>query len=183
MPADPLAAEPHAAQPTSSGMNAALRRNIRTMDAYRAKEDARATAGERIAAAITRFAGSMLSVYAHTALFGAWALVNFGLVPGVARFDPTFVLLATIASVEGIYLTTFVLINQNRMQAAADRRSDLDLHVDLLAEHELSRLIALTGEIARKLGVEPGEDPEFEEISRDIEPDAVLDELEKHREE
>lgn len=173
----------HAAAPTPTGMKAALRRNIRTMDEWRAQGEARATFGERLAGAITRFAGSMWSVYAHTAVFGAWALVNFGLVPGVPRFDPTFVLLATIASVEGIYLTTFVLISQNRMQAAADRRSDLDLHVDLLAEHELSRLIALTGEVARKLGVEPGDDPEFAEISKDIRPEAVLDELEKHREE
>ena len=175
--------DPHAAAPTPTGMKAALRRNIRTMDGWREREGARATRSETVAGTITRFTGSMAFVYLHLAAFGAWALVNFGAVPGVRPFDPTFVLLATLASVESIFLTTFVLISQNRMQAAADRRSDLDLHVDLLAEHELSRLIALTGEVARKLGVEPGDDPEFAEISKDIRPEAVLDELEKHREE
>lgn len=49
--------------------------------------------------------------------------------PGVPRFDPSFVVLAMVASVEAIFLSTFVLISQNRMSAAADKRADLDLHI------------------------------------------------------
>ena len=167
---------------TPSGMNAALRRNIRLLDQRREAEEARATRGERLAGAITRFTGSMGFVYLHLLVFGAWAVVNLFPIPGVPQFDRTLVYLATLASVEGIFLTTFVLISQNRMMAAADRRSDLDLHVDLLAEHELTRLIALVGRIGEQLGVEPEEDSEFGEISKDIEPTKVLDELERRRE-
>ena len=47
-----------------------------------------------------------------------------------------------IASVEAIFLSTFVLISQNRMQAAADKRADLDLQISLLAEHEVTKLAA-----------------------------------------
>jgi uncharacterized membrane protein len=104
--------------------------------------------------------------------------VNIGLVPGAPKFDPTFVILATAASVEAIFLSTFVLISQNRSSAAADRRADLDLQINLLAEHEVTRLIALTSAIAQKLGVEEEPDSELAELKRDVAPEAVLDTLE-----
>jgi uncharacterized membrane protein len=84
-----------------------------------------------------------------------------------------------MASVEAIFLSTFVLITQNRMAAAADRRADLDLQISLLAEHEITKLAALTSEIALKLGVETAVDRDMQEIKQDIAPDAVLDEIEK----
>jgi uncharacterized membrane protein len=90
--------------------------------------------------------------------------------------------LAMIASVEAIFLSTFVLITQNRMAAAADKRADLDLQVSLLAEHEITKLAALASEIAVKLGVETAFDRDMQEIKQDIAPDAVLDEIEKKTE-
>ena len=63
------------------------------------------------------------------------------LIPGVPRWDPSFVVLAMMASVEAIFLSTFVLISQNRMAAAADKRADLDLQISLLAEHEVTKLV------------------------------------------
>jgi uncharacterized membrane protein len=102
----------------------------------------------------TRFTGSLNFVYLHLAVFGLWTLVNVGWIPGLPRFDPTFVLLATVASVEAIFLSTFVLISQNRMAALADRRADLDLQVSLLAVHEITRTLQLVTEIARRLELE-----------------------------
>jgi uncharacterized membrane protein len=67
-------------------------------------------------------------------------VANLGLVPGVPAWDSSFVALAMLASVEAIFLSTFVLISQNRMAAAADKRADLDLQISLLAEHEVTRL-------------------------------------------
>ena len=83
-----------------------------------------------------------------------------------------------VASVEAIFLSTFVLISQNRMAAAADKRADLDLQVSLLAEHEVTRLVTLVLGIAERLGVETEADAEVEEIARDVAPEAVLDEIE-----
>jgi uncharacterized membrane protein len=62
------------------------------------------------------------------------------------------------ASVEAIFLSTFVLISQDRAQAATDKRDDLDLHI--LAEHELTRLIEMVSAIAQKLEIRTGADPE-----------------------
>jgi uncharacterized membrane protein len=126
---------------------------------------------------ISRFTGSMRFVYLHLVVFGLWIVVNLGLTPA-PRFDPSFVILAMIASVEAIFLSTFVLITQNRMSTIADRRADLDLQISLLAEHEITRVITMLADVAERLGVEATRDPELAELARDIVPERVLDSLE-----
>jgi uncharacterized membrane protein len=159
----------------------ALERNIRVIDLRREAEARDATPEERIADAVTRFTGSMRSVYLHLLVFGFWIVANVGLVPGIVPWDASLVVLAMIASVEAIFLSTFVLISQNRMAAAADKRADLDLQIDLLAEHEVTKLIAMTAAIAEHLGVSTSADTEVDELKRDVAPEAVLDELEQRQ--
>jgi uncharacterized membrane protein len=84
-----------------------------------------------------------------------------------------------MASVEAIFLSTFVLISQNRMSAAADKRADLDLQISLLAEHEITKLTALVSAIADRVGVEVKGDDELDEVKQDVSPEAVLDEIEE----
>ena len=117
-------------------------------------------------------------VYIHLVVYGFWVIANLGWIPGVPKWDESFVILAMEASVEAIFLSTFVLISQNRMAAAADKRADLDLQISLLAEHELTKLTTVVGEIAQKLGVETTVDEELEEIEQDVAPEAVLDVIE-----
>ena len=81
---------------------------------------------------------------------------------------------------EAIFLSTFVLISQNRMAAAADKRADLDLHISLLAEHEVTKLVAMVSAITERMGIETVADPEVGELSQDVAPDAVLDAIERH---
>jgi uncharacterized membrane protein len=83
-----------------------------------------------------------------------------------------------VASVEAIFLSTFVLISQNRISAAADKRADLDLQISLLAEHEVTKIAELVAAMAQRMGVEAARNPEIEEIKQDVAPDAVLDEIE-----
>jgi uncharacterized membrane protein len=120
----------------------------------------------------------MAFVYIHLALFGAWIVVNLGWVPGVPRFDRSFTVLAMAASVEAIFLSTFVLISQNRMQALADKRADLDLQVSLLAEHEVTQLLTLVRAMARRMDLAEARDPELDELAQDIRPETVLSQLE-----
>lgn len=169
---------PTLSPPRPESLSASLRRNIEALEERRRQEAAHATREERVAQAITAFTGSMRFVYLHLALYGAWIVVNLGVVPGVPRFDPSFVVLAMIASVEAIFLSTFVLISQNRMAAAADKRADLDLQINLLAEHELTTLTALVTAMAQKMGIEAEENPDVREATKDVAPEAVLDALE-----
>lgn len=167
-----------AAAPAPAGMNRTLRDNIATLAARREGEAAAASLADRISDRVTGFAGSMRFVVIHLLVFGGWIAANTGLVPGMQPFDPSLVVLAMAASVEAIFLSTFVLISQNRMAEASERRADLDLHISLLAEHELTRLADLVGRIAARLDV-PVDDPEFTEITRNVEPAQVLDEIER----
>jgi uncharacterized membrane protein len=164
--------------PPPHGLSPVLERNIRALQLRRQREEKEASAEERIAEAITRFTGSMRFVYLHLALFGFWIVVNLGWVPGVPAWDPSFVVLAMVASVEAIFLSTFVLISQNRMAAAADKRADLDLQISLLAEHEVTRLVMLVSGIAERMGVKTDADADLQEITQDVAPEAVLDQLE-----
>jgi uncharacterized membrane protein len=164
--------------PEPPGLSSVLERNIRALQLRRQQDEAKSTVEERIAEAVTRFTGSMLFVYLHLALFSAWIVANLGLIAFVPPWDESFVVLAMIASVEAIFLSTFVLIAQNRMSAAADRRADLDLQIGLLAEHEVTRLVELVSAIARRLDIKTEVDGELDEITRDVAPEAVLDELE-----
>lgn len=171
------AATPTVPPPRPTTLNRSLRRNIDALEKRRQQEAAAATRQQRLADAITAFTGSMLFVYLHLVLYGAWILINLGLVPDVAKFDPSFVILATEASVEAIFLSTFVLISQNRSAATADRRADLDLHINLLAEHELTKLSEVVTAIAARLDVQIATDPEIKEVTKDVAPEAVLDEI------
>jgi uncharacterized membrane protein len=164
--------------PPPGGLSPVLERNIRALQLRRQRDEREATVEERVAEAITRFTGSMRFVYLHLAFFGFWLVANLGWVPGVAAWDPSFVVLAMIASVEAIFLSTFVLISQNRMAGAADKRADLDLQISLLAEHEVTRLVTLVSGIADRMGVKTEADADLDEITRDVAPEAVLDELE-----
>ena len=154
-------------------------RNIRALLEVRKQFEQRKGLQERIADGITRFTGSMRFVYLHLLLFGGWLILNSGIVPGVRPWDPfPFVMLAMAASVEAIFLSTFVLISQNRMQALADRRADLDLQINLLAEHEITRLIQMVDAISSHLGVPAGH-PELDELKKDVAPELVLQEMEE----
>jgi uncharacterized membrane protein len=164
--------------PQPSGLSPVLKRNIQALEQRRQREEKEATAEERIAEAITSFTGSMRFVYLHLAFFGFWIVANLGWVPGVPAWDPSFVVLAMIASVEAIFLSTFVLISQNRMAAAADKRADLDLQVSLLAEHEVTKLATLVAAMAGRMEVRTEADKELDEITQDVAPEAVLDEIE-----
>jgi uncharacterized membrane protein len=155
-------------------------RNIRALLEQRQEQQVSRSRQERIADAVTRFTGSMRFVYIHLLLFGTWIAINLGWLPGIPKFDPSFVVLAMVASVEAIFLSTFVLISQNRMSALADKRADLDLQVSLLAEHEITRLITLVTAMAERMGLDQAHDPELSELSRDVRPEKVMETMEAH---
>ena len=155
-----------------------VERNIKALLEHERKDEIKKTFEERIADKVTRFTGSMLFVYIHLGLFSMWVIWNIGLL-GVPKFDPSFVVLAMFASVEAIFLSTFVLISQNRMNEQANKRAELDLQISLLSEHEVTRLITLVSAIAKKLDIEDANDKELEELSKDVYPEKVIETMEK----
>jgi uncharacterized membrane protein len=103
---------------------------------------------DRLADTITRFAGSMSFVYLHLGWFAVWILLNVGLLGSALVFDDfPFGLLTMIVSLEAIFLSTFVMISQNREAARADVRAELDFETNLEAE-------ILVRAIAKHVGVD-----------------------------
>ncbi|NUZ05558.1 DUF1003 domain-containing protein [Schlegelella sp. ID0723] len=154
-------------------------RNVEALIKRRQQERAETTREDKVADAITQFAGSMKFVYLHLVIYGTWIVINLGWVPMVPKFDPTFVALAMVASVEAIFISTFVMISQNRMAKVADQRADLDLQISLLAEHEITRILTLVTEVAKRMEVREAEDPELDELARDVAPEHVLDRMQE----
>lgn len=158
-----------------------LVRNIAALMERREEEIAQAAPSEKVATAIAEFTGSMRSVVLHGLVFGLWILINLGILPIVEPWDPTFVVLAMIASVEAIFLSTFVLMNQNRLARVEDRRSELTLQISLLAEHEMTKVVGVVSEIAKHLDVPTPVHSELEELAEEVIPEAVLDEIDRKR--
>ena len=160
-------------------MNEVLARNIRTLLEKRREEERKASVEQKVADSITRFTGSMRFVYLHAIFFGLWILTNLGWFRflGAHPFDPSFVVLAMIASVEAIFLSTFILISQNRMNATSERRADLDLHISLLAEHEITKILQLVSQLAEQGGIRESDSSELAELKRDVAPEKVLDKI------
>jgi uncharacterized membrane protein len=111
-----VASRPTADDRANEGeLSSALRKNIEALRERREQEKRNASREEKLADAITAFTGSMRFVYLHLVIYGGW--ISWNLIPDIPHFDPTFVILAMAASVEAIFLSTFVLISQNRAQA------------------------------------------------------------------
>ena len=106
-------------------------------------------AQDRVADVITSFAGSLNFVYLHTVWFLTWVLLNVGLFGASFEFDKfPFGLLTMIVSLEAIFLSTFVMVSQNRQAARSDIRAQLDFETNLRSE-------IWSVHIGEKLGVDP----------------------------
>jgi uncharacterized membrane protein len=72
-----------------------------------------------------------------------------------------------------------VLISQNRVSQESEHRADLAMHIGLLAEHELTRVLQMLDVIQDKLGIENDADGELADLERETRPEDVLAEIER----
>jgi uncharacterized membrane protein len=95
--------------------------------------------GNRLADAITRFAGSMTFVYLHVIWFAGW--IGFG----VESYP--YGLLTMIVSLEAIFLSTFVMISQNRAAAKQQVLADQEWRTVQEEDQQNRELLALSNQI------------------------------------
>jgi len=167
---------------TSPMVNRAIEKYIRTIVHMRLKAARERTPEQRLADVVTSFSGRMAFVYIHIVWFSVWILLNSGLF-NIQPFDPfPYGLLTMIVSLEAIFLATFVLISQNRMGELSEHRADLDLHIDLLTEYELTRVLQMLDAIQDKLGIRSEADQELADLEMETKPEEVLAEIERLQE-
>jgi uncharacterized membrane protein len=138
----------------SAGVSAQERENLSAIADMENRGLEERSFGERISDAISNVASTPSFAVGHLFFFAAWVITQSGVLPSIPVFDPfPFTFLTFIVSLEAIFLSIFVLVSQSRMTRQADRRSHLDLQVNLLAEQESTSALKLLYAIAQHLEV------------------------------
>jgi uncharacterized membrane protein len=103
----------------------------------------------RVADFIAETSGTMGFVLFHTIWFAFWIWVNTGHeLFGLVNFDPfPFGLLTMIVSLEAIYLSTFILISQNRQAQKSELRAELDYQTNLKTEKDVAEILSILNEL------------------------------------
>jgi uncharacterized membrane protein len=153
------------------------RENVRAMRELERAAMARRTGADRVAAAIARFCGSMTFVWIHVAVFAFW--IGYNVLPWFKPFDPyPFTFLTLVVSLEAIFLSTFILISQNYDMRVSERRNQLDLQINLLAEQENTKALQILERIAKKVGAHLSDDPQVRALEEATRPDALVQQIE-----
>ncbi len=154
------------------------RRNIGRVLKIENAAKARRTPSDRVADAIARFCGSMTFVWVHVIWFGGWILFN--VMPGFNHIDPfPFTFLTLVVSLEAIFLSTFILISQNHDARIGEKRNHLDLQINLLAEQETTKMLALLRQIAHQVGAAGADDEDARALQDETKPEKLVDQLEE----
>jgi uncharacterized membrane protein len=134
---------------------------------------------DRLSDSISRFAGSLAFVLANAIGITAWIVLNARVMSGVVPFDPyPFSFLALAVAIEAIFLSTFVLMSQNRQNHRADHWAHLHLQIGLLAEQETTKMLQLLQTICDSLGLKKAvKDQELNEMVSETAVDTLAQEL------
>jgi uncharacterized membrane protein len=143
------------------GRASALEENVQAIKGWERGILLARSKAEQVSDWIACTAGSGPVLILHVLWFGGWITVNAGGIPAIRPFDPfPFPFLTMTVSLEAIFLALFVLASQNRLARQADKRSHLDLQIDLLAEREMTAVLRLLQDIASHLDVRTSQTPE-----------------------
>ena len=127
---------------------------------------------------LTAWLGRPRTLYLIVAVLACWTAANL---IGPHGWDPApFPLLQGLVSAAALITSVTVLITQNRLSRHNERRAQLDLHINLLAEQRTAKLIALMEELRRDLpSVRDRHDPEAEALQQPSDARDVLATLEQ----
>ena len=167
----------------SDAAKALIHRNVQRMKRLEEWSKRNRSFADRAAQGVAQFCGRMTFVWIHAALFVAWLAWNS--LPGLSHFDPyPFTFLTLCVSLEAIFLSAFILISQNFEMRLTERRAQLDLQINLLAEQETTKILWMVHGMALKMGTLDKDDPEVAALAEAVRPETIgadLDEAFAHR--
>lgn len=133
----------------------------------------------QIADDLTAICGSEPFLIFHILFFTGWIILNSNLLPGTIAFDPfPFGLLTMVVSLEAIFLAIFILVSQNRSSYVNSIREEVHMQVNLIAEEEITKVLAVLADIRKKLGITK-EDLQLEEMLKRIDTDYIEKSIER----
>jgi uncharacterized membrane protein len=168
---------PNGNRPAGPSAEQLTEQNVETVTRLEEAAREQRTPTDRLAEKIAKFCGSMTFVWVHVVWFGAWILLNT--IPNIRHVDPfPFTFLTLIVSLEAIFLSTFILISQNLDSRISERRSHLDLQLNLLSEQENTKMMVMLHAIAAKVGADLTEDPQLKALSEETQPERLIEQIE-----
>ena len=160
-------------------MSVKLAENISAIERLERLNAERRSRFARIGDSVTRLAGSTGAVVFHVLWFAGWLLWNMGLL-GLQPFDPyPFQLLTAIVSLEVIFLTLFVIANQNQLRRDADHRAHVNLQVNMLAEQEMTVVLRMLRSLCDRFDIETPPTHELADLARDTDIHEVAERVER----
>jgi uncharacterized membrane protein len=142
--------------------------NEQTVKSIKAKANEKRSFIEIVVDRTTALFGSHVFLFANVLFFIAWIVINSGLIPGVKPFDRfPFSLLTTVVSLEAIIVAILVLTSQNRASKVADLREEVQLHVNVLTEEEITKIMWMLVRLLQKNDIPIPEDKRLQELLRD----------------
>jgi len=153
------------------------------VSSLKAQADAKRTFAEKFADWVTSAAGSVTFLSLNVLWFATWIVINMNMVPGIEAFDPfPFGLLTMIVSLEAICLAVLVLISQNRESRIADVREEIDLHINKIAEAEITQIIRMLAQLLEKQGINTKKDLVLQRMLKPISSSEIQRKIEKQTE-
>lgn len=160
----------------ASELNDLVQKNVETIARLEHATQQSRTRADVVADAIATFCGGMPFVWIHVGVITLWVVFNS--LRLISVDPPPFPLLGTVVSAEAIFLSSFILISQNRQQRAHDRRNHLDLQINLLAEQENSQMLQMLQQIMDRLGIHE-ENPDVEALQQMTDPEVLVTHIEQ----
>jgi uncharacterized membrane protein len=164
---------------SSPTLSPTAKKNVATIARVEQQLVGQRTRLDRIGDAIARFFGTLRFIVAHVLFFTGWFAINLRLVSGIQPFDPyPFPFLGLIVGIEFIFLTTFVLMNQNRYSRREEQWAHLNLQLAMLAEHGVTKNMQMLYRICKHLRLEqPTEDDEVRELAKATPVTTLVEEI------
>ena len=152
------------------------RENLDQLNEFQDREDASVTRLQASIEAISRFFGSSAYFVFVVQFIVGWVAVNaWGSQAGWEHYDkPPIFWLQGLVSANALLLTVAVLIRQNRMAKQSARRSHLDLHINLLTEEKVSKVLEVVRDLTKQLGKTVPDEGEIDTLATASDPQALL---------
>ncbi len=161
-------------------VNDLVQKNIDTIARIELASQENLTPSDRMADAISGFCGRISFFWVQGALFALWIVINTSaMFPKAVQFDPfPHPILILVLAMETIFLSTFILISQNRQKLIADKRNHLDLQINLLAEQEASQMLTMLQQIMQRMGMN-ADDAEIDALRKAADPEQMIEQIEE----
>jgi uncharacterized membrane protein len=155
------------------------KRNVETIAKIEKASESHRTFGERAADCFAAAVGSWTFLIIQTVIFALWVVLN--LVAWVEHWDPyPFILLNLALSFQAAYASPIIMMSQNRQTRMAERRNQLDLQINLLAEQETTEILRLLRMLCEKQGIDAKQaEPTLAALEQQTRPERVLRQIDK----